>query len=154
MHCYNSGDGASNPAFGVFGGTPGIGGGNYRETLDDGHRDYCSAKGYMQIGPGQRWVGVSTGGGGFGDPLERSAQKVCEHVRDEIISFDTARDTYGVVLAPGSFELDQAGTEQLRAKITAGRGELPLIQPTEADAATWLEDNMRDGDNYLLDPTL
>ena len=154
MHCYNSGDGASNPAFGVFGGTPGIGGGNYRETFDGGHRDYCSAKGYLQIEPGQRWVGVSTGGGGFGDPLKRSAQKVCEHVRNEIISFNTARDIYGVVLDPKTFELDHKGTEQLRAKVTADRGEVPLTVPTKADAATWLEEHMRDGDNYLLDPIL
>jgi len=152
MDCHVTGDGASNPPFGVFGGTPGIGGGNYRETLDSGHRDYCSSKGYMQIDPGQRWVGVSSGGGGFGDPLERSAQKVCEHVRDEIISFDTARDIYGVVLDPETFELDQVGTKRLRGKITAGRGELPQVQPTEAGAATWLEENMRDGDNFLLDP--
>ena len=72
---------ASNPPFGLFGGTPGIGGGNYRENLESGHRDYCSSKGYMLIEPGQAWVGVSSGGGGFGDPLDRPAERVCEHVR-------------------------------------------------------------------------
>ncbi len=152
MHCYGSGDGAANPPFGVFGGTCGIGGGNYRETLDTGHRDYCSAKGYMQIDPGQIWVGVSSGGGGFGDPLERPADKVCEHVRDEFISFATARDVYGVVLDPVTFQFDEQGTEKLRAKIAQDRGEVPLIQPTAPDAATWLKENMREGDDYLLDP--
>ena len=152
MHCYGSGDGAANPPFGVFGGTCGIGGGNYRETLDTGHRDYCSAKGYMQIDPGQIWVGVSSGGGGFGDPLERPADKVCEHVRDEFISFATARDVYGVVLDPVTFQFDEQGTEKLRAKIAQDLGEVPLIQPTAPDAATWLKENMREGDDYLLDP--
>ena len=152
MNCYGSGDGAANPPFGVFGGTCGIGGGNYRETLDTGHRDYCSAKGYMQIDPGQIWVGVSSGGGGFGDPLERPADKVCEHVRDEFISFATARDVYGVVLDPVTFQFDEQGTEKLRAKIAQDRGEVPLIQPTAPDAATWLKENMREGDDYLLDP--
>ena len=152
MNCYGTGDGAANPPFGVFGGTCGIGGGNYRETLESGHRDYCSSKGFMLIEPGQTWVGVSSGGGGFGDPLERSPQQVCEHVRDEIISFETARDIYGVVLDSDTFQLDARGTEKLRAKIAKERGEVPMLQPTAAGAATWLEDNMREGDNYLLDP--
>ena len=73
-------------------------------------------------------------------------------MRDEIISFETARDVYGVVLDPITFQLDERGTEKLRAKITQERGELPIIQPTGPNAATWLQENMREGDNYLLDP--
>ncbi len=152
MDCHVTGDGASNPPFGLFGGTPGIGGGNYRENLEAGHRDYCSSKGYMKIEPGEVWVGVSSGGGGYGDPLARPAEKVCEHVRDEIISFKTARDNYGVVMDPETFQLDEIATAKLRAKITATRGEVPMLQPTEAGAATWLKENMREGDSYLLDP--
>ena len=38
------------------------------------------------------------------------------------------------------------------ATLAASRGEVPLVQPTEPDAATWLEENMREGDNYLLAP--
>lgn len=152
MDCHNTGDGASNPPFGLFGGTPGIGGGNYREDIDSGHRDYCSAKGFMKIEPGQMWVGVSSGGGGYGDPLERPASKVCEHVRDEIISFDTGRDIYGVVMNPVTFALDEKSTAIHRASLAAERGEVPMIQPTHADSATWLKDNMREGDNFFLDP--
>ncbi len=106
----------------------------------------------MRIDVGQTWVGVSSGGGGFGDPLERPADKVCEHVRDEIISFETAHDVYGVVLDPVTFELDEQGTEKRRAKIAQDRGEVPLMEPTAPDAATWRKENMREGDNYLLDP--
>ncbi|HCU90108.1 MAG TPA: hypothetical protein DGR97_09195 [Gammaproteobacteria bacterium] len=152
MECHATGDGAANPPFGVFGGTPGIGGGNYRENLDGGHRDYCSSKGYMRIEPGDRWVGVSSGGGGFGDPLTRSAQKVCDHVRDEIISFETGRDIYGVVMDPATFILDEEATTKRRVLLTKERGEVPVIQPSHADSATWLKENMREGDNYLLDP--
>jgi N-methylhydantoinase B len=61
MACHNTGDGCSNPPFGLLGGTPGIGGGNFRENLSTGHRDFCSAKGYMEIKPGEVWVGVSSG---------------------------------------------------------------------------------------------
>jgi len=152
MDCHATGDGAANPPFGVFGGTPGIGGGNYREDLDTGHRDYCSSKGFMKINPGQMWAGVSSGGGGYGDPLNRSAQKVCEHVRDEIISLATARDVYGVLMDPATFELDESATVERRSKLALERGTLPMLQPTEPDSATWLKDNMREGDNYLLDP--
>ena len=152
MDCHATGDGAANPPFGLFGGTPGIGGGNYREDVDSGHRDYCSSKGYMKIEPGQVWVSVSSGGGGFGDPLERPAEKVCEYVRDEIISQVTAHDVYGVVMDAQTFTLDLAATTERRAKIAAERGTVPQLQPTEPAAATWLQDHMREGDNYLLDP--
>ena len=152
MECHATGDGASNPPFGLFGGTPGIGGGNYRENLESGHRDYCSSKGYMKIEPGNMWVGVSSGGGGYGDPLKRPAEKVCEHVRDGIVTMETANDVYGVVMDPETFVLDAAATTTRRQKIAGSRGELPVVQPTVPDAATWLKDNMREGDNYLLDP--
>ena len=152
MECHATGDGAANPPFGLFGGTPGIGGGNYRENLESGHRDYCSSKGYMKIEPGNMWVGVSSGGGGYGDPLKRPAEKVCEHVRDGIVTMETAHDVYGVVMDPETFALDAAATAIRRQKIAGSRGELPVVQPTVPDAATWLKDNMREGDNYLLDP--
>jgi len=32
------------------------------------------------------------------------------------------------------------------------QGELPLIQPMGPSASKWLENDMREGDNYLLDP--
>ena len=152
MDCYATGDGASNPPFGLFGGTPGIGGGNYRENLQTGHRDYCSSKGYMKIEPGASWVGVSSGGGGYGDPLLRSAQKVCEHVRDGIITIDVARDVFGVVMVQDSFVLDIDATENLRQKMAVNPEELPIIQPTAAGSSKWLQENMREGDKYLLDP--
>ncbi len=152
MDCHATGDGTANPPFGLFGGTPGIGGGSYREDLESGHRTYCSSKGYLKIAEGQVWVGVSSGGGGYGDPLKRPARAVANHVRDEIISIEAARDIYGVVVDPMSFALDEAATEALRAEIAAARGELPVVQPTQPDAATWLEGHMREGDEYLLDP--
>ena len=152
MECHATGDGASNPPFGLFGGTPGIGGGNYREDLDSGHRDYCSSKGYMRIDPGQIWVGVSSGGGGYGDPLKRSAEKVCEHVRDGIVTMKSANDIYGVIMDAETFALDAEATEKRRKEIAGSRGELPIVQPTVPDAATWLQENMREGDNFLLDP--
>ena len=152
MACHNTGDGATNPPFGLFGGTPGIGGGNYRESLETGHRDFCSAKGYMEISPGETWVGVSSGGGGFGDPLERDAEKVCQHVRDGIISEEVARDVYGLVFDGKLYLVDQEATSVRREKIRGERGALPDLQPTKPGAGTWAKENMRKGDEFLLDP--
>jgi len=152
MACHNTGDGCSNPPFGLLGGTPGIGGGNYRENLETGHRDFCSAKGYMEIKPGEAWIGVSSGGGGFGDPLERDAVKVCEHVRDGIISVGTAQDVYGVIFNNETFELDEAATIETREKIRKARGNLQNLQPIKPNAGTWAKETMREGDIYLLDP--
>ncbi len=152
MDCHATGDGAANPPFGLFGGTPGIGGGNYREDLATGRRTYCSSKGYLKIGEGQTWVGVSSGGGGYGDPLRRPADKVVAHVRDEIISPATATNIYGVVFDPETFVVDEPATKTLRARLAEERGEVPVIQPAVPDAATWLQEHMREGDEYLIDP--
>ncbi len=57
-----------------------------------------------------------TGGGGFGNPLEREPAKVLHDVEDGYLSIERAFDDYGVVirrLAIG-FEVDLAATENLR----------------------------------------
>ena len=64
---------------------------------------------------------ISQGGGGagWGDPLDRPAESVLEDVLDEYVSFEAARDAYGVVLT-GSLEeldlaIDVAATRELRS---------------------------------------
>ena len=152
MACHNTGDGCSNPPFGLLGGTPGIGGGNFRENLETGQRDFCSAKGYMEIKPGEAWVGVSSGGGGFGDPLEREAASVCDHVRDGIISMETAKDVYGVIMNSDTYKLDDNATIELRENKRDSREPLKDIQPTRPNAGTWAQENMKEGEQFLLDP--
>ena len=61
------------------------------------------------------------GGGGWGDPLERDPQQVCEDVLDEYVTADGARRDYGVVLR-GSLEaldltVDLEATQLLREKL-------------------------------------
>lgn len=41
---------------------------------------------------------VTTGGGGFGDPLERDPGQVLVDVRDELLTIEQARDIYGVII--------------------------------------------------------
>jgi N-methylhydantoinase B len=72
---------------------------------------------------------VTTGGGGWGDPLDREPELVRLDVTQGKVSAAAARDEYGVVLAPGALpgehEIDRAGTEKLRAALRAARTEPP-----------------------------
>ena len=77
----------------------------------------------------------TTGGGGWGDPLNRAPEKVAADVRDGKVSPEGARDDYGVVLTegggcvdaglvtvPGSdLVADLEATAALRARVRAGR---------------------------------
>ena len=152
MENYLFGDGATNPPHGVLGGTPGIGGGNYKENRSTGKRTYCSTKGHLTIGEDEVWVGISSGGGGYGDPLEREPQVVQAGVRDEIISLEAAQEIYGVVLDPKTLALDLRATLRLRQRIASRRGDLELVTPNCPSASRWLRDHMREGDEFLLDP--
>lgn len=63
----------------------------------------------------------TTGGGGWGDPLDRPPERVAADVRDGKVSADGARGDYGVVLG------DAAATEALRARMRAERGPAPFF---------------------------
>ncbi len=54
------------------------------------------------------------GGGGFGNPFERPAEKVAAEVRDGLISVSAASAEYGVVVDPATFQVDLAATGKLR----------------------------------------
>ena len=77
---------------------------------------------------------VTTGGGGWGDPLARAPERVLRDVVQRKVSAQAARDAYGVVLAAreadGEMEyaIDAAATAALRAALRAQRtAPLPLI---------------------------
>jgi N-methylhydantoinase B len=73
---------------------------------------------------------VTTGGGGWGDPLEREPELVARDVIEGKVSLLAARDDYGVVLmepsTPGEFEVDSARTAKLRQELNARRDGAPL----------------------------
>ena len=66
------------------------------------------------IPAGAKIYQVAGGGGGYGDPFERSADLVQADVRNELLSVELARQDYGVVIDAVSFEVDVAATETLR----------------------------------------
>jgi N-methylhydantoinase B len=69
------------------------------------------------------------GPGGWGDPLDRDPARVLRDVRNELVSLETARDDYGVVLDPAAWTVDEAGTARRRAALRAARpGPLPAVR--------------------------
>ncbi len=73
--------------------------------------------------PGDILISNSGGGGGVGDPLDREVEKVRWDALNEYISVQTARDVYGVVLDPKTFEVDSGTTAELRKKLKASETE-------------------------------
>jgi N-methylhydantoinase B len=75
---------------------------------------------------------VTTGGGGWGDPLEREAELVARDVTEGRVSLHAARDDYGVVLQHrmdlDGYDVDGAATAKLRSDLRARRsGPLAMI---------------------------
>jgi len=64
---------------------------------------------------------VTTGGGGWGDPLTREPELVQRDVIEGKVSPEAARSDYGVVLGGGDFAIDAAATDQLREGMRARR---------------------------------
>ena len=62
-----------------------------------------------------------SGGGGFGDPLERDPDSVLSDVIQEKVTPEHAEREYGVVLVesedPGEWSLDLTATENLREQL-------------------------------------
>ena len=111
------GDGDVEPAFGLFGGGEGTlnrielryPGGEQRKLLS---KDLLTG-----VPEGTVYVQEAGGGGGYGCPWERPAERVRDEVRDELISVAKARDVYGVVLLNGGYEIDVSATTARRKRL-------------------------------------
>ena len=57
---------------------------------------------------------ASPAGGGYGDPRTREPERVLRDVRDEIVSREAAKETYGVVLTIDGLAVDEAATAAMR----------------------------------------
>ena len=103
--------------WGLFGGKSGAA--NKLEIMrqDGAHERYPTGKILdEELYEGDAYVLYSGGGGGYGDPFERPAEQVAEDVRQGYVSIAAAARDYGVVVAPGTFEVDVARTNQLRQR--------------------------------------
>jgi N-methylhydantoinase B len=152
MEAVSFGEGSRNPPHGVNGGTMSAGGGIYVEH-EDGARTFTSVAGQTLVRAGESWTSYSSGGGGWGNPVDRDAELVRRNLRDGWISEETARDIFGVVLND-DFErtLDSQATEKLRTELRGNKR--PMVDPTEPAAGKWIERNMRTGDRFIEAPTI
>jgi N-methylhydantoinase B len=59
---------------------------------------------------------LAGGGGGYGDPYLRPAERVAEEVRNGVLSLKQAKEDYGVVIDSQTLQLNPSATKRLRAK--------------------------------------
>ncbi len=109
--------------WGLFGGKPGASYATYVKRKD-GTDFKVPSRLRFPLRPGDKMECYVGAGGGNGDPLEREPEKVREDVLDRKVSEKTAREEYGVVFAPGTYELNMEETETLRAEMREARGEI------------------------------
>jgi N-methylhydantoinase B len=76
----------------------------------------------------------SSGGGGYGDPLDRPAEAVREDVLTGYVSAERARAGYGVVLTADG--IDAAATERLRDAMRQNRFEIRVTADDTIDSYT------------------
>jgi len=108
-----SSDGNINAPKGVCGGASG-GTSDQKLRNRSGEIHPLPAFGMQHIAEGEAIVSISTGGGGYGNPLERVVEKVLQDVEEKWISRRRARDVYGVVVDDDGI-LNERETEQLRS---------------------------------------
>ena len=91
-----------------------------------GVQEILSCEEEAVLGPNDAHIMFWQGGGGYGDPLLRSPDKVATDVVEMRVSQTSARDIYGVVLR--DLAVDEAATEAQRADIRSSRHELARNQ--------------------------
>ena len=77
----------------------------------------------LRVEPGDVMAFYGPSGGGYGDPLDRPAEKVLEDVLDEFYTSEAARSTFGVVVDLEAERVDEAATEAARRALRARPAE-------------------------------
>jgi N-methylhydantoinase B/oxoprolinase/acetone carboxylase alpha subunit len=85
--------------------------------LDDQGQYHKSLLSNVPFPPGTSFIFAATGGGGWGDPLEREPERVLEDVLDEYVTIEGAEKDYGVVIDREKLEIDHEATRKLREKL-------------------------------------
>ncbi len=113
------GDGMKIPPYGLAGGSPGSL--NRAALINPGEKQTAlgSKEKPRQLQPGSVVKLVSSGGGGWGNPLDRKPEEVLEDYLNGITSAKKARDDYGVVITDNA--VNEEMTAQLRAEKLNGK---------------------------------
>jgi N-methylhydantoinase B len=105
----------------------------FRVTVDPGGPNERHLEGLVDDEPIPAGTLVridTTGGGGWGDPLEREPELVAFDVTQGKVSQQSARDDYGVTLTQnedGTFQVDASATAALREGLQSTRGFVPFF---------------------------
>jgi N-methylhydantoinase B len=100
LRIFFTADGTLNPAAGARGGGSG---GNIQalKRTPSGNLEPQPACGGVALAPGESIVSVSAGGGGYGPPTARAAERVAHDVAEGWVSRARAAQVYGVILDEG-----------------------------------------------------
>lgn len=109
------GDGDVEPNYGLFGGK-----GSVLNSISlvypNGKKHTPLSKDLIEgIPAGTIYKQIAGGGGGYGDPRERSIESVKQDVRNEIVSRKQATKEYCVIFKGNNLEVDVKRTEELRS---------------------------------------
>ena len=107
-------DGAINDAKGTLGGYDGAKIQNYLRN-GDGEVEKLPACSDIILKPGETIVSYSSGGGGYGPPFERPAEKVKYDVEEGWITEERAEQVYGVVIDENGAIDEEATAKRRRA---------------------------------------
>ena len=126
MTAIYQGDGHFNPPAGVLGGGPAAPAGAIR-VREDGSEEDLPSEGAPVIAAGEGIVGLQSGGGGYGDALDRDPELVRRDVLRRWISTARAGEVYGVVFTGDSLSdglaVDGDATHERRERLRAHRHE-------------------------------
>jgi N-methylhydantoinase B len=111
---------AKSEPWGLFGGKSGRKA-HYMINPDSENPTRVSSKSTTELEENDVASVQTPGGGGYGDPSERSAEKVLEDVKNEKVSVEAARKEYGVVIEDG--ELDQEATAERPDTVSTDGGD-------------------------------
>jgi N-methylhydantoinase B len=116
--------------WGIFGGGPGqVGKVDIYNVAKPAEIKSMPAKfSGLRVAAGDVHVFYAPCGGGYGDPLERPAEKVLDDVLDGFCTVEHARAAYGVIVDPIAETVDEAATASLRQRMRAS--------PRSKDAAS------------------
>jgi len=116
--CVNFGSGATEATAPVslLGGKPAPRNRGYIKRVD-GTSIETEANNFYTLKKGDIFEIYSSGGGGFGNPFQRSIEKVLEDVRNGIVSAEKAKEDYGVVIDPRTLQVNMEETEKIRGSI-------------------------------------
>ena len=125
--------------WGIFGGGEGQCGAVeiYNAARPDDITDMPAKFAGLRVSEGDVMAFYGPCGGGYGNPLERPAEKVLEDVLDDFCTVEHAREAYGVVVDLDTETVDLPATEALRSRMRT--------DPRRGDSGSAAVDRREDG---------